>query len=175
MKFIFKLIALFLFFIYSVLFFLPKDLIYNLFEKELEKQKIIISQEVRKEKSFSFVLSDAEVYFDGLQIADVKRTDISTLLFNNTIDIMDIQLSQSFSKIFPSKINKINIKHNITSYNKITIYAVGDFGEINGYINILDKKLYLNLQASALMKESYIKLLQKMKYKDGVYTYEYKL
>ena len=52
MKKLLKIFIYLLVFIFSIVAFLPKESFYNLFEKELEKQQVVISNEIRKEKLF---------------------------------------------------------------------------------------------------------------------------
>lgn len=175
MKMLFKLIVLFLLFIYSFLYFAPKQLAYNFIEQEALNHKVIISDEIKEEKAFSFLLRDANIYFDGLKVANFKRLNLQSLYFKSTFEINEIKLLKSLSKMFPSKIKNVQVKHSILDFDKLSILANGDFGVINGSFDIINRTLHLELKASKLMEKSYSKILRKMKKQKGVYIYEYKL
>lgn len=174
MKSIFKLFIYFIVFILSVMIFLPKESIYNFVEKELVKKNIIISNEKRSEKYFSFKITDAKVYYEGIEVANIDRSTFSSYLFYTSIKAKNIRLLDSFESMFPTPITNIEIKHSILNYDKLDIKANGIFGELVGNIDIINRLVILELNASNKMKSSYSKILRNMKLKDGRYIYEYR-
>ena len=58
MKRILKIILYIFTFIFALFLFLPKESLYNLLEKQLEKNSIIISNEKRDEKLFGLDIFD---------------------------------------------------------------------------------------------------------------------
>lgn len=141
MKKILKLfLYLFTFMVFFILF-LPKESFYNLLEKELEKSQIIVSNETKKEKLFSFSVLNADIFYQGINMA---------------------------------KVDDITFEHSILDVNKINIKSSGTFGEVSGNINILKREIKIELNASALMKNSYSNLLRYMKFENERYIYEYK-
>ena len=141
MKKILKLfLYLFTFMVFFILF-LPKESFYNLLEKELEKSQIIVSNETKKEKLFSFSVLNADIFYQGINMA---------------------------------KVDDITFAYSILDVNKINIKSSGTFGEVSGDINILKREIKIELNASALMKNSYSNLLRYMKFENKRYIYEYK-
>lgn len=141
MKKILKLfLYLFVFIVFFILF-LPKESFYNLLEKELEKSQIIVSNETKKEKLFSFSVLNADIFYQGINMA---------------------------------KVDDITFAYSILDVNKINIKSNGTFGEVSGDINILKREIKIELNASALMKNSYSNLLRSMKFENERYIYEYK-
>lgn len=139
-----KILKLFLYlftFIVFFILFLPKESFYNLLEKELEKSQIIVSNETRKEKLFSFSVLNADIFYQGINMV---------------------------------KVDDITFEHSILDVNKINIKSSGTFGEVSGNINILKREIKIELNASALMKNSYSNLLRYMKFENERYIYEYK-
>ena len=139
-----KILKLFLYlftFIVFFILFLPKESFYNLLEKELEKSQIIVSNETKKEKLFSFSVLNADIFYQGINMA---------------------------------KVDDITFAYSILDVNKINIKSNGTFGEVSGNINILKREIRIELNASALMKNSYSNLLRSMKFENERYIYEYK-
>ena len=158
----------------AVFLFLPKESIYYFAEKKLLENKVILSNETTKEKLFGLDVLNTQVYYENINIASVKNIEIETFLFYTKIKVNNIELTKSFENILPNSINHIEIKHSILEFDKIYINANGSFGELIGFIDILNRNITLELIASNNMKNSYSKLLKSMKLKDGKYYYEYK-
>lgn len=175
MKKLLKIFIYLLVFIFSIIAFLPKESFYNLLEKELEKQQVVISNEIRKEKLFDLDVLNANIYYQGLNIAKVDEVSFSTYLFYTQIDINNVQISENFTSFVPNLINNIKLKYSIFNFAKINIEGKGSFGEFIGEFDIFTKKIRIELNASSLMKNSYSKLLKNMKFENERYIYEYKL
>ena len=141
MKKILKLFLYLLTFMVFFILFLPKESFYNLLEEKLEKSQIVVSNETRKEKLFSFSVLNADIFYQGINMA---------------------------------KVDDITFAHSILDVNKINIKSSGTFGEVSGNINILKREIKIELNASALMKNSYSNLLRYMKFENERYIYEYK-
>lgn len=174
MKKIFKL------FIYGVVFFtffiifLPKESFYYLLEKELQKQQVIISNEDKNEKLCSLNIKNADVFYQGINIGVIEKTNFTTYLFYTKIDFDNVSFLDSFSSFAPNPIDNVSIEYSILNINKIKINAKGVFGELSGDLNIFAKELKIELKASDKMKNLYSKLLKNMKFDNERYLYEYK-
>ncbi len=77
MKKIFKFLMLIIFFFVSLIYFFPKDNLYFLLEKELEKNKIIIANEKIDFNFIGLSLKDFDLYYDGIKVAKVENFDIN--------------------------------------------------------------------------------------------------
>jgi hypothetical protein len=174
MKKIFKLCIYFSFFILFLLIFLPKEFIYNSLEKELLKQSIIISDEKRDENLLSLRVSDAKVYYQGIEAANIDNLSFFSLLLYSKVEVNDIKLLQSLSSFFPPYIKSIIITHSILDYKYINVSSSGAFGLLRGKIDLLNRVLILKLEASSKMKKQYRKVLSQMKLIEGKYVYEYR-
>ncbi|PLY08330.1 MAG: hypothetical protein C0625_01725 [Arcobacter sp.] len=175
MKFIIKTILLISIFFVSLLIFLPKENLYNLFEKELFKHNIVISEETRNEKLFSLNINSSEVYYEGINTAFIEDIDIKTFLIFSEVNVKKISVSQSFKNFLPSKIEKLKISHSLIDFASIKIDSSGDFGEFKGTYSIFDKNISGELVPSKIMKSKYSNILNQFKVKEGKYYYEYKL
>ncbi len=167
------LIYIFLFTL-TFMLFLPKESLYNLIEKELEKKQIIISNELRNESLFNLDISRANIYFEGINISNFDKLEIFSYFYFTKVEVQNITILDSLSSFAPSPINNISFNHSILNFNKILINSNGAFGELKGEFNIFTNTLKIELIASKEMKNSYSKLLRNMKLENERYIYEYK-
>lgn len=174
MKKIFKLFLYIFVFLAFFLYFLPKESFYNLLEKELEKNQIIVSNEIKDDKAFSLIVSNADIFYQGINGAKIDEMRFETYLFYTNIRLKNINILESLSSFVPTPIDEVVIRHSIFNFYKIKIESKGIFGELTGDINLFTKELKLELNASDKMKTSYSKLLKNMKFENERYFYEYK-
>lgn len=174
MKTILKIFLYILTFIFALFLFLPKESLYNLLEQELEKNRIIISNEKRDENIFGLDVLDGDVYYENINIANVNKISLKTFLVYSELKINDIKLLKSLESIAPSPIEELTLKYSVLTFNKIDIEAKGLFGELIGNIDVINRVITLELTASINMKNSYSKILKNMKLNEGKYYYEYK-
>lgn len=175
MKFLFKILIFSMIFFIVFLAFLPKEKLYNLAEKKLALQNIVISNEERKDNIFSLDLNNIEVYYDGINTALIKKSKISTFLFLSNIEFYDIRISNSLKNMFPNKIKNLELRHSFLDYDKVSILSEGDFGQFEGQFLIFESKIVGELKPSNIMKSKYRNILKQFKLKEGRYYYEYKL
>lgn len=174
MKFILKTLVYFLFFIFSLLIFLPKEQFYYFLEKQLSTKSIIVSNEIVDEKLFGINIKDAQLYYDGINFALVNNIDMTTFLFYNSVNFDSLRVSKSFSNFLPSNIDNLKLKYSILDFSSIKILSKGDFGEFEGKISIFDNKIIGELKPSNIMKTKYSNLLRRFKKVNGKYIYEFR-
>ena len=168
-----KTIGFSLFFIASIMFFLPKTNFYYLVENELKKQNIVISNETIIESGFKLDIKDADVFFNSIKSAKVKDIEITSLLFYNSVDITDVKLYALAGSFFPTKIQNITFRYTILNPLNININANGGFGKAKATFSIVDKRLHLTINPSKKMLKRYKKTLRFLtKNKDGAYSYD---
>ncbi len=172
-----KILKLFLYlfaFIVFFIIFLPKESFYNLLEEKLEKNQIVVSNETKNEKLFSFSVMNADIFYQGINMVKVDDVTFKTYLFQTKIIFKNINFLDTLSSFAPTPINEVIFEHSILDVNKINIKSSGTFGEVSGNIDILKREIRIELNASALMKNSYSKLLRYMKLENERYVYVYK-
>ena len=174
MKKIFKLFLYIVVFFAFFLYFLPKESFYNLLEKELEKNQTVISNEIKDDKTFSFVVSNADIFYQGISGAKIDEMRFETYLFCTNISLKNINILESLSAFAPTPIDEVVISHSIFDFYKIKIKSNGIFGELTGNMNLFTKELKIELNPSTQMKTSYSKLLKNMRFENERYFYEYK-
>ena len=75
----FKSLLLTIVFIFTLLVFIPKENIYFLIEKELNKYDIVLSDELFKSTLIGFSLKNANLYVKGVKITKLDSVNISLL------------------------------------------------------------------------------------------------
>lgn len=169
------------FFLYVIVFltffviFLPRESLYNVLEKELEKNQVVISNELKKDELFSFNINNGDIYYQGINGAKIKNATFATYLFYTNVSLKNISVLENLSSFIPTSINLVEIEYSIFNFNKIKVKGDGNFGEFNGEYNIFTKIFKIELMASDKMKSSYSSILKNMKLENGRYYYEYKL
>lgn len=174
MKSIFKLFIYFTVFVLALLVLLPKQGAYNLLEKELAKNEIIISDEIRDETLFALSIKDSKLYYQGIEVANTSNLTITSFLLYSKVKIKDVKLLDSFKNMAPSPVSNLSLEHSILEFDKINIKGDGLFGELLGNVDLINRVVSLEIIPSTTMKNSYSKLLRNFRFKDGRYTYEYK-
>jgi len=168
-----KFLAYTLFFIMSVLIFLPKENLYFLLEKELAKQDIFISNETISTGLFSIELEDAVVTYEGIEVAKIIRSDFELFLLYDKVELKEIELSSLISNYWPSKIENVVVTYSVIDPVNIHAVAEGTFGQIVAEYSLEDSRVSVVLKPSKLIFKKYRSTLRYFKKsKDGEYTYE---
>ncbi len=174
MKKIVKFLLFITLFLFSFWAFFPKEQLYYFLEKELEKKKVVISDEILKEDIFSLNTKEAKIYFEGINVSKVEYFSFKSYIFYSKVEISNMVLIDTFSNFAPSPIESLVITHNLLNPIKIDIKSHGLFGDLNGEIDLLSRVLKIELKQSNIMKSKYSNILKNMRFEDGRYIYEYK-
>jgi len=168
-----KFLAYIIFFIFALIYFLPKQSLYYFAEQELEKQQVIFSDEEIIEKTFSLQLQHSTLSYQSISSAEVAYIDIKLLAFYNVITIQDINISSVASTFIPLNVNKVEVKQTLFNPLNVVFKAYGEFGEAEGVFHILDKNVSLILKPSPLMLKEYGSTLRELhKNEKGEYQYD---
>ena len=168
-----KFLAYSLFFIFALIYFLPKQSLYYFAEQELQKQEIILSNEEIVEKIFSLELQHGTLSYKSIPSAKAAKIDIKLLAFYNVINIDDIHVSSVASTFIPLNIKNIELKQTLLNPFNLFLKAHGEFGEAKGVLHILDQNISLILKPSPLMLKKYSSTLHQLKKNEkGEYQYD---
>jgi len=167
-----KIIAYIVFFIMVLLYFTPKQELYYFGEHELKKYKVIFSDEDVIENSLSLTIKNMKITYDSIDAANVQSVDIKLFGLYNSISVNDVQLTSIAANFIPLKIDNIEVKYTIIDPLNLKLFAVGEFGEVNARVNILDRNASLLLKPSKKMLSRYRSTLRQLrKNKQGEYRY----
>jgi len=134
----------FIVFWFALLLFMPKQELYFTLEKELLKQDIEINEQSIEEGVFSLNLIKSEIYVKGIKIATVEKINIFTLIFTTNINLKSLILDDSFKSFAPKQIDIANISYTLFSPFNVTIEAEGNFGILQGNVNLNERKFRID-------------------------------
>jgi len=167
-----KFFAYLLFFLGALLYFIPKESLYFLGEKELQKYHVVIAHESVKDRGFSLALRHLDLYVESIQSATIERVDVALFAFYNEIEAENIHLSSAVASMFPTKIAHVDVKYSVINPLNVTFTAEGDFGTLHGVANIKERKVVALLKPSSLMLRNYKSTLRNFKKQaNGEYKY----
>ena len=165
--------SFFLFFLLALMYFTPKENIYFALENELKKYDVIISNEKINDSGFTLELNDAEIFFKSIKSADIKSVNIKIFGVYNSLSMSNIKLSSAASSFLPLNIEKVTITHSIFNPFNISIYELGENGELEGSFNIMEMALHIIFHPSELMLKEYKNSMREFKKsEDGSYSYD---
>ena len=175
------ILIIFRFFIYVILFFVtiiyffPKNEAVNFIVKEFSKKEKVDFQITLDNNFLSYYGENGVVFFKDERIASISNVEISPYLFYYNIILDNVKLEGYAGEFFPKNIKNINLSYNIFMPNKITIESNGEFGTLNGYIELFEEKMFLEITPSSLLSKNYSFILSQFKKNGNKYIIENKL
>ncbi|SFV60146.1 hypothetical protein MNB_SV-12-1017 [hydrothermal vent metagenome] len=129
-----------------LILFSPKQEIYYLLEKRLEKDGIVISNEKFSDTLFGLTISDADIFVKGINMAKVKSLKLNIFFLYNQLSIESIETDKGIHKMAPKSIDNITATLSILKPYKVGVDAVGSFGSTSGGYYIGKNKLFFRLK-----------------------------
>lgn len=170
-----------LFFLYSFLFiaalffFTPKENLYYFAEEQLKPLGVVIGYEEAVDHGFSLELLHAKLYVQKIKSADIESATVGIFGIYNAISLNNIVLDKAFEQFFPPLIQHVDLHQSIFAPLHLNAEAVGDFGEAEATVDLLERNATVILKPSKLMLSHYRNTLTKLKKsKEGDYRYEYR-
>lgn len=158
----------------TVLYFLPKANLYYKLEHELQPQGIIIHNEHIDDKRLWLEILDAELYVQKIESMHIHRANIMLFGLYNTIDLEQITLASTPGQFVPKNIQSAQFRYGLYDPLNINATVLGDFGKAEIRLNLYDRIMTANVEASKLMKSKFSATLKNLtRDKKGVYHYEY--
>lgn len=128
-----------------VTIFAPKKEIFFMIERQLLQHDVIIDNESIEVSPFSLTLKDAEIYLKGIKVAKIGSIDLFTLLLFSSVDVQGVDIDNSLKRFVPTEIEHIEAHHSILKPLTLSLDINGTFGETQGYIDINEQKVHLDL------------------------------
>jgi len=120
--------------IFGLIVFMPRDNLYYTLQKYLSKENIYINSDI--DSSININLKKGTVYYNGMDLVTFNKVIISPFIFFNKIEADNIKI-----KFQDLKITKIDVIYSIINPLKVYIKGSSNFGEINGYIDLVKRKI----------------------------------
>ena len=157
--------------LYLIVFFIPKSNLYYLGESFLAKEKIYINGETAADRGWQFALHDAGVIYQGIRAATIPEVSLTTLLVYNSLSVAPFAVSDELSGFLPPQVEAIRITHSLLAPHKLSLYAKGDFGEVTGEVNLLNRTIQADMKISSVMQKNYGAMLRQLKKTKEGYRY----
>jgi len=168
-----RFLAYSLFFVLALMYLMPKASIYYFFEEQIKAYAIVINNESVKESGLGLNVTDALVFIQSINSAQIGSIEINVFALFNTIDINNVTLSSVAAAVMPLHIHEAHVRHSILNPLEITIDGEGEAGAFHATFHLLDRLLYLNLKPSESMLKDYKSTLLNLKRSEnGEYVYE---
>ena len=152
---------------------MPKESVYYFLEKELLKEKVILSGEEIIDNGFSLQLKHTDLSYDSIESASVEDINVKMFLVYNSLSVSNVELVGMASSFVPVVIDEMNMKYTIFNPLNIVANASGEFGEAKANVNLLDRNVSILLTPSELMLKKYRSTLKNLKKnEDGEYKYD---
>jgi len=151
------------FFMLALIYFAPKVSAYYLLETNLKSFDVIVGSENLNDNGFSLDINNAKVFVKSIESAEIENINIKLLALYNSINISGVVLSSTAKSFIPLKIQSANITHHIFNPLNINADVIGEFGEAEIVVNLLDRTLHLKLTPSSLMSKRFRNTLRNFK------------
>ena len=158
-------------FLYSLIAFLPKEKVLNYLLLK-SNQPIKLQYTTFDDNFLTLQIHNLKPYFNNIKICKVNKLKTIIFLFDNNIYIHQIIVSDEFKDFIPNIKNMI-IRYNILNPKQITIKANFIGAKIQGFVDIFEKKLILNLVAKNQFKHKYKLFIKKFKKTKQGLRFEY--
>ena len=138
------LLALIIFWI-AFLIMMPKEALYFKLEHRLEKEGIKLNEASIEEHMFGLDIHQVKVYAEGIQVVQIKRIHLFTLLFYTLLEVDEVKVDKGLQEMAPKYIHTIRVKHSILMPLKILIAGTGSFGEAQGEVALKEQKVHIDI------------------------------
>lgn len=168
-----KFFAYSAFFIMMLYLFFPKENLYYKMQDIAVEYKVKVFENKIQENLFSLELLDGKLIYEGIEVARFQKADIMLLGFYNSVHVQSVTLSGFMKHFLPQKIEQIDVSYSLVHPLEIRFLLQGDFGTAEGYYEIKENKIIVNLHPSKVMQLRFKSSLREFKkLENGVYRYE---
>ncbi len=159
----------------TVLYFLPKTNLYYKLEHALQPQGIIVHNEHINDKWFWLEILDAELYLQKIESLRINRSTIMLFGIYNKINLEEITLAATPAQFVPKDIQLAQFRYGLHDPLNINATVLGDFGKAEIKLNLYERRITADVEASKLMKSEFSATLKNLTHdKKGGYHYEYR-
>jgi hypothetical protein len=130
----------------ATVIFAPKKSLYYFLESKLESSGIILSNEILDPNPLGLTVKEGNLYMEGTHIADIESISIVTLLLYNGMTVSNLNPTDDIKKIVPMSISEIDFKYVVWNPLKISIKISGDVGDVDGEVDLIEKRLTLRFK-----------------------------
>ncbi len=168
-----KILSFIVMFYMGLILFMPKINLYYTLENFAKQEHVSVQEGSIKDRWIDLLITDATLFYDGIASAKVASLTFKPWIVYNRISATDIKPAKALEKMLDVKAESVVVTYAIWNYKQVTIEAVGDFGLIHGFMDILTQTVHLVLEPSAKFKNNTLVRQYFKKEKEGL-VYESK-
>lgn len=158
-----------------ILYFLPKTNLYYKLEHTLQPKGIIVHNEHINDKRLWLEILDAELYVQKIESLHIGRSTIMLFGIYNRVDLEKITLASTLGQFVPKNIQSAKFRYGLHDPLNVNATVSGDFGKAKIRLNLYDRIITADVEASKLMKSKFSATLRNLtRDKKGGYHYEYR-
>jgi len=143
-----KVFLVLLSFYLAIVFLMPKVSLYYTLKTLLAQQHVVLQQTKVKDRWFDLKISGLKLYYDGIESAEVETVKILPWLFFNQIKAENLKAGKDVKKMFDFQADEVLIRHSVIAPFVAEISASGNFGKIDGTLELKKGKLKLICEPS---------------------------
>lgn len=154
--------------------FVPKKELYYYGERLGKDYKVFISNEELTDFGLGFSLNNGTIFYDGIEGGEVESFSTIFTLFYNNISLSNVVISEDLKDFVPGDVKEISITYGLWMPHLVDISGEGDFGVLEGSVNLIERKISILLKPSTITVKKFKPQLRRFlkKNKEG-YVYEY--
>ncbi len=169
-----KIVLIVSLFYLGFVLFMPKINLYYTLENIAKKEHIMIEEGAIKDRWVDLHIEDATLFYDGIASLKAREMTLLPWIVYNKITLKDVTPAKAVEKMLQTKAEEVTLTYSLLSYKAIMIAAHGDFGELDGTLNLLEQKIRIVLHPSNAFKNHQIVREYFKKQEEG-FVYESKL
>lgn len=175
MKLLKKMLRLLLWsviFLYLAIALLPKEALFYQAERWLEPMQVYINETDVSDRLVNFRLEGATLIYQDVEAATIEEISLTTLLVYNSLSVSPFTIREELASFVPPGIESLSLTHHILMPHRIRIDAAGDFGTATGYVDLLQRRIHIDIAFSSLVNRNYPALLRMVRKNSEGYYYE---
>ncbi len=149
-----KVVLIFLSLYFAIVFLMPKVNLYYTLKQFAQQEKVTIVQKSVSDRWFDLKITDADLFYDGINSAHIDTLKILPWIFYNKIVALDIHSGKDIKKMFDFKADSVDVVLSIINPFVAKIDASGNFGKVYGTFNLKSGKLKLICEPTSKFKNS---------------------
>ncbi len=158
----------------ALIIFMPRVNFYYTVVNALKSNQISVTQESLNDGLFSLKSDSVVISYDGIESVTLEELSLSAFIFYNKITASNVKASKSLQNMFKYSADLVEVTYVIWDFKRAKIFAKGDFGVLNGVVDLSLKTIKVVLEPSDEFKSSPL-LRQYFKNSDEGYIYESKI
>jgi len=169
-----KIILFITMFLFGIVLFMPKVNLYFTLENFAKKEHVEVKEGTLKDRWIDLNIKDATIFYDGIASLNANELTIAPWLFYNKVTALGISPTKEIKSMFDVTADKVSLIYSVLDYKYIMIEAEGDFGQIEGTLDVIEQKVRLILTPSQKFKNNTLVRQYFKKEEEGL-VYESKL